>query len=239
MKWCDLTLASPEENLACDEALLELCEAGRETELLRFWESEKHFVVVGYANRLESEVNLAFCRENSMPVLRRCTGGGAVVQGPGCLNYSLILSASRFESRQGITATNDLVMDRHRAALATLLHKDVQRQGHTDLAIDGLKFSGNAQRRKKNFLLFHGSFLLNFDLGLIGKALPMPSRQPEYRANRAHTEFLRNLKCPPEVLQDVLRRTWEANESTTAIPHEAIRRLTVEKYCLDEWNHKF
>jgi lipoate-protein ligase A len=239
MKWCDLTLASPEENLACDEALLDWCEEGRETELLRFWESKKYFVVVGYGNRLESEVNLAFCRANALPVLRRCTGGGAVVQGPGCLNYSLILSTSRFEPRQSITATNDLVMGRHRAALVALLRADVQRRGHTDLAIGGLKFSGNAQRRKRDFLLFHGSFLLDFDLGLIERALPMPSRQPEYRANRAHAEFLMNLKCPPELLKNELRRTWEADESLTAIPHEGIRRLAREKYCLDEWNRKF
>jgi lipoate-protein ligase A len=130
-------------------------------------------------------------------------------------------------------------MGRHRAALAALLRADVQRQGHTDLAIDGLKFSGNAQRRKKEFLLFHGSFLLNFDLGLIEKALPMPSRQPEYRANRTHADFLMNLKCPPEVLKNGLRQTWEATENMTAVPHDAIRRLALEKYCLDEWNRKF
>src|ERR1035441_2815400 len=91
MKLCDLTLPTPEENLACDEVLLDLCEAGGSDEVLRFWAPPQYFVVVGYANKAATEVNLPVCRELVIPVLRRCTGGGTVLQGPGVLNYSLIL----------------------------------------------------------------------------------------------------------------------------------------------------
>ena len=61
MKYLDLTLPTPEENLACDEALLELCEEGGGDQILRFWESPTYFVALGYANKAESEVNLAAC----------------------------------------------------------------------------------------------------------------------------------------------------------------------------------
>src|SRR5664279_2273934 len=91
MKLCDLTLQSPEENLACDEVLLDLCEAGDSDELLRFWAFPRYFVVLGYANNAATEVNLPVCQSLTIPVLRRCTGGGTVLQGPGVLNYSLIL----------------------------------------------------------------------------------------------------------------------------------------------------
>jgi len=219
--------------------LLELAEAGRQTEVLRFWEAARYFVVVGYGNRVEREVDLAFCQHNAMPILRRCTGGGTVVQGPGCLNYSLVLSTGRCESSPGITATNDFVLGRHQAALAALLHAGVQREGQTDLAIGRLKFSGNAQRRKKHFLLFHGSFLLDFNLALIEKSLLMPSRQPEYRANRSHADFLVNLKLPADLVKQTLREAWQALESAGAVPTEAIGRLVREKYSLDEWNRKF
>jgi len=37
MNYLDLTLPSPEENLACDEALLELCDEGLGDEVLRVW----------------------------------------------------------------------------------------------------------------------------------------------------------------------------------------------------------
>ena len=86
MRHLDLTIPSPAENLACDEALLDWCESGDGVECLRFWESPEPFVVVGYANKVETEVNVAACEARKIPILRRCSGGGTVVQGPGCLN---------------------------------------------------------------------------------------------------------------------------------------------------------
>lgn len=239
MKYCDLTLPSPEENLACDEALLESCQEGRSEELLRVWEPEQYFVVVGYANKAGTEVNLPFCRRNSIPVLRRCTGGGTVLQGPGCLNYSLLLRFDEAGPLRSVSATNEFILQRHQSALAALVQAKVERQGQSDLAIGGLKFSGNAQRRKKHYLLFHGSFLLHFDLGLIEKALPMPSRQPAYRAHRSHSEFLVNLKLPPQVLKAALATAWDAAQPMTRLPSEQIAALAREKYSRDEWNLKF
>src|SRR5579862_4812326 len=183
MTCCELTLANPEENLACDEVLLELGEAGVVGPVLRFWEASQYFVVVGYANRATSEVNREFCQRHDIPVLRRCSGGGAVLQGPGCLNYSLVLPIHERAQLEGIAGTNEYVLQRHQRALQALLRAPVEKQGHTDLAIGGLKFSGNSQRRKKQFLLFHGSFLLHADIELIEKALPQPSHQPAYRMN--------------------------------------------------------
>ncbi|MGH7993387.1 MAG: lipoyl protein ligase domain-containing protein, partial [Limisphaerales bacterium] len=66
MKLLDLTLASPAENLACDEALLNWSEAAG-GEILRFWEPREYFVVVGYANRVETEVNVAACQAHGIP----------------------------------------------------------------------------------------------------------------------------------------------------------------------------
>lgn len=239
MKHCDLTLPTPEENLACDEALLERCEAGLEGGLLRFWEPGQYFVVVGYANRVATEVDLAFCKRHTLGVLRRCSGGGTVLQGPGVLNYSLVLRIQEGTPLDGIAATNQFVLERHQAALTALVQAPVELRGYTDLAVGGLKFCGNAQRRKRGALLFHGSFLLHLDLELVEKALPMPSQQPEYRVNRSHSDFLMNLHVPAAVLKGALLRAWGAEESVTEIPIEHISRLVGEKYSLDEWNFKF
>jgi hypothetical protein len=63
-KHLDLTLPSPAENLACDEALLDWCEENGGEEILRFWESPETFVVVGYANKVATEVNVSGCAQN-------------------------------------------------------------------------------------------------------------------------------------------------------------------------------
>src|SRR5262245_37948378 len=102
----DCTLPSPAENLACDEALLDAAEAGDGPPVLRFWEATQPFVVLGFANKLEQEVDQAACRERQVPILRRCSGGGTVVQGPGCLNYTLILKADETGPLHSVTSTN-------------------------------------------------------------------------------------------------------------------------------------
>ena len=238
MKCCDLTLASPVENLACDEVLLDLSEAGSWEATLRFWEPSHYFVVVGYGNHVDVEVNRDFCHRHDIPVLRRFSGGGAVLQGPGCLNYSVILPIASAEELSGIAGTNNYILRRHRQALEALLRAPVEKQGHTDLTVGGLKFSGNAQRRRKDYLLFHGSFLLHVDIGLIEKALHLPSHQPEYRLNRSHCDFLMNLKIPAQLLKTALIKAWGADEPVERVPLDEITLLARRKYCQDSWNYK-
>jgi lipoate-protein ligase A len=244
MRSLDLTLSTPAANLACDEALLEWCEAGDAEangvdEILRFWESPQHFVALGYTNRADREVQRKAARALNIPILRRCSGGGAVLQGPGCLNYALLLRVPEASPLAGVTGANQSIMRRQSAALAAALEIPVTVEGHTDLATRGLKFSGNAQRRKQRFLLFHGTFLLHFDLPLIERVLHPPPHQPPYRQNRAHTDFLTNLDVTAETIKTALRREWQATETLTGWPCERTMELAETKYSADEWNLKF
>jgi len=237
----DLTLPSPAENLALDEALLDAAETDAGGEVLRFWESPTPFVVVGYANKIASEVNVAACEAKGIPILRRCSGGGTVVQGPGCLNYAVILHITETGPTRNISTANHYVMERNRVALATLNSQlstlNISVRGHTDLALGSLKFSGNAQRRRKSFLLFHGSLLLNFHLPLISELLNMPSLQPDYREGRAHEQFITNLDLPAEAIKRALTTEWQTTSSLTPPPF--IPPDMLQKYNSPAWNRKF
>ncbi len=239
MKYLDLTLPDPEANLACDEALLDGCDEGENGDVLRFWEAPRPFVVVGYANPVAKEANLAVCQDRKIPLLRRCSGGGTVVQGPGCLNYSLILRSDQEPALATIPATNRFVMEKHRQIFQNLLQAEVRVRGHTDLAVGERKFSGNAQRRKRRAVLFHGTVLLGFDLSLVEELLPMPSKQPLYRANRSHTAFLINLEIPADRVKTALREAWQAAEPLESWPSRSTARLVQEKYSTAEWNLRF
>ena len=239
MKHLDLTLPSPAENLACDEALLDWREENGGEEILRFWESPETFVVVGYANKITTEVNVEKCHAKQILALRRCSGGGTVLQGAGCLNYALVLRIAEKSPLANISSANKFIMERNRVAIENLLKQSVEVRGHTDLAIDGLKFSGNSQRRKKNFLLFHGTFLLNFDLALIGEFLRMPSKQPDYRQSRNHDEFLTNLNLSADKVKAALKKSWNAIKELKHFPKSEIQKLAAQKYSTDEWNLKF
>lgn len=242
MKFLDLTFASPAENLACDEALLDFFEEHSGDGVLRFWEPTSYFVVVGYANEVAKEVNVGACEEDEIPILRRCSGGGTVLQGPGCLNYSLVAPISKDAPLRSISSANQFIMERNRAALESKLNaQNLQLQvgGHTDLVVGQLKFSGNAQRRKKDFLLFHGTFLLNFNIPLIQKYLRMPSKQPSYRRNRSHGDFLMNLNLPAAKVKEALCDTWGAARALEVVPRDAIGLLARDKYVTKEWNFKY
>ena len=240
MHYIDRTFGSPAENVACDEALLDLCESGSLDEVLRFWESSRPFVVVGYGNHVDVEVNRSACEEDGLPILRRCSGGGAVVQGPGCLNYSLVLRVDRHAELASITSANCTIMKRNAAPLSKLLGKEVSVEGYTDLAMGGLKFSGNAQRRKRTHLLFHGTFLLeSFDLTLLSRYLKHPSREPDYRGTRTHDDFVATLSLNAEQVKSVLREEWGAGNALKSIPAEPLRTLVATRYTRAEWNLKF
>ena len=242
MRYLDLTLPSPADNLACDEALLDWCESGAGTECLRLWESPEPFVVVGYANKVASEVNLPACEARGIPILRRCSGGGTVVQGPGCLNYALVLPIGDSGPYRHIGTANQFIMRRNRAAIQSAMGRRspaIAIRGHTDLASGQLKFSGNSQRRRKHFLLFHGTFLLHFSLARISELLKMPTKQPDYREQRPHSAFLCNLEIPPGKVKDALRQVWSADAPLANPPLKETRTLAREKYSAREWNFKF
>jgi lipoate-protein ligase A len=240
MKYLDLTLPTPQENLACDEALLDAAETGVCGEVLRCWESREHFVVVGYANRVASEIDVAACKIKRIPIYRRCSGGGTVLQGPGCLNYALILRIGSDGPTRSISTANRFVVERNRAAIQAAQNEfKISVCGHTDLVMNGLKFSGNSQRRRKRFLLFHGTFLLNLDLSLVSELLPMPSRRPDYRENRPHAGFLTNLNVPATVVKAALQKAWNAELPLKNPPLEKIAALACGKYASTEWNFKF
>jgi len=240
MYHADTTFETPAENVACDEALLDLSEAGSTDEVLRFWESSTPFVVVGYGNHVDVEINQGACEKDGVPILRRCSGGGAVVQGPGCLNYALILNINHHPELASITTANCHIMKRNAAVLSKLLGKEVSVEGHTDLAVGGLKFSGNAQRRKRTHLLFHGTFLLeSFGLTLLSRYLKHPSREPDYRGTRAHTDFITRIPLSADKIKSAMREEWGASKALNSIPEDPVRSLVATRYSRTEWNLKF
>lgn len=240
MKYLDLTFERPEHNLACDEALLEGCEdGGGEEEILRFWEPRQHFIVLGYSGKVDAEVDAESCRQHRIPILRRISGGGTVLQGPGCLNVTLILRMDKKKPLQNLIGANYFILRRHQAALKSLIGRDIEIQGLSDLTLESLKFSGNAQRRRRRFLLYHGTFLLSFDLELMEKLLPIPRRQPSYRADRPHRKFLTNLNVSQGALKQAIRTLWKAHRLCGNIPLDQIDRLVKERYSTPAWNLKF
>ncbi|MDA1015034.1 MAG: lipoate--protein ligase family protein [Planctomycetota bacterium] len=186
----DLTLDSPEQNLALDERLLGEVDRNERAPLLRLWELQSHAVVLGRSGKIEIDVHQDACRERNIPVLKRCSGGGTVVLGPGCLVYSFFLPVDRqrMSIRDGIAHVLCIVEDAIRECGI-----ESGQAGTSDLATMDYKFSGNSQKWSRNAVLHHGTILYDADLELISRLLKQPERQPDYRRDRQHRDFIQNL----------------------------------------------
>ncbi len=236
MKLLDLTLPTPEENLALDEALLEAAEAcAWPLEMLRIWESREPFVVLGRSSQVAREVNLARCRQRGIRVLRRTSGGAAVVVAPGSLMYAVVLSYERRPALHSLDLAHRFVLETTLRALGPLL-PGASHQGICDLVLNNRKISGNSVRCKQRSFLYHGTLLYGMDLGLVEQLLQMPPRQPEYRANRPHESFVTNVELDVAVLRQALIAAWQAKPSNDDWPRERVRQLVAERYSRDEWN---
>ena len=140
-------------------------------------------VVLGSSSRLADEVHIDVCRERHIEVLRRSSGGATVIAGPGCLMYALVLDRSRPELR-GIDTTHQFVLERLIAALDPLA-PGIVRRGTCDLALAERKFSGNALRVRRHWLLYHGTLLYSFPLRQIEACLgssPAPAARLSRRS---------------------------------------------------------
>lgn len=237
----DLTLPTPEENLALDEALLNeseeraRCGEGFE-EVLRLWESPVSFVALGSTGRLSDEVHSEECRREGIPVLRRSSGGGTVLAGPGCLCFSLVLSLDRRPELRDIHGSYRAILTRIATCFAA---EGLAHRGISDLAIDGRKISGNAQRRKSRVLLHHGTLLYDFDLQRMERFLGDPPRQPDYRAGRTHGEFTMNLNLPAAEIKLRLGCCWNASKPGSVRELPDLTHLLREKYANRQWIERF
>ena len=234
----DLTLDTPEENLALDEALL-LRARGRGGEILRLWESPVPFVVLGVAGRLRDEVDVEAARRDGIPVLRRASGGGTVLQGPGCLDFALVLSLEDRPELRDVTRSYVHILETVAAAVAP---GEILQSGTSDLPRGAFKVSGNAQKRTRDMLVHHGTLLYDFDIDAMARYLREPERQPDYRRRRPHGEFVRNLPVARATIAARLALAWDAVESADTAEYLAlpdVARLVREKYADPAWTERF
>lgn len=235
MRLLDLTLPTAVENVALDEALLEQREAEGGRPVLRLWEADQPMVVIGRSSRRTTEVNLAACAADQVPVIRRVSGGASIVAGPGCLMYALILDYETQPELRMLDQAHAYVMGRIASAVARL-GIDSRLKGTCDLTVGNRKFSGNAMRARRKWLLYHGTLLCDMRLDLITRYLDTPERQPDYRAGRGHDEFLTTLGVTGPEMKRALIDEWQPQGEEPDWPRERTATLVANKYVLAEWN---
>jgi lipoate-protein ligase A len=240
MELVTLQSTDARSHLACDEALLRRAEAGLLGEVLRFYEITEPTVVLGIGGKLRREVKEENCRAHGVAMLRRCSGGGAVLLARGCLNYSLVLDTCLRHELAGIRQSYRAILSLLTAALEAACPA-LRHAGLADLALGGRKAGGSAQRRLRRYILHHGTLLYGLDPALVQRYLRPPVDSPDYRAGRPHAEFMANLPLSVAELKDAVSEAFGVPRGTMATalgaePVASVAELVVRQYGREEWN---
>jgi len=251
--------------MAIDEAIFRENQRLESPPTLRFYGWQPPAVSLGYFQDFDKEVNEEFCREKRIDIVRRPTGGKAVLH-QNDLTYSLVARGDHPLFPRGILGTYLVIS---RCIINSLLRIGIDAQmetGHRYLECDdlkafcfsvpsqyeilvkGRKICGSAQVRSNGSFLQHGSILLDFDPETIWASISM--------GNLARTAYLDHLRDSVISVNDLLESRITADDFSSIVKEsfedvlniklcegeltareECLKeRLLEEKYRTDLWN---
>ncbi len=245
----DLEYESAFRNLAVEEAIPTSVGKGTVPNTIRFWRNT-NAVVIGCFQSVALEANPEACKLHGTTIVRRFTGGGAVYHDHGNLNYSIALQQNH------CLVTNDLSETFRTLSLAVAaglesLGARVEYESPNTLQINGRKIAGAAGAIRKGFVFFHGSILVDTDLGVLSEVLSPASQFSPKRYVRSVRRDVSNLSIEIArrlTIQEVkyaLRRGFEkaftlklTDGSLTEEEKLVSDTLLEEKYSQETWNFK-
>ena len=251
-------------NMAADEALLsQTCsEKARPLTYVRFFQWSRPTLSLGFSQQAARTVDFTFCRENGIELVRRLTGGKAVLHHKE-LTYSIVSNDASFFPLGDISETyrsiaNALVLGFRYLGIETSLAEEgrpenpLPRQqatsacfavsNHHEILCSGRKLVGSAQRRTKSAFLQHGSILLEFDPSLLAGALGQRDSVALAERVTSLRECLGDRIGPDEVssnLQRGVRESFGVNLERVSLSlnqRKLVEHLASTKYGRLDWS---
>jgi lipoyl(octanoyl) transferase len=224
------------ENMALDEAIMEAVAAGDSPPTLRFYQWAPHCLSLGKRQPLDG-VDLAACRADGVDVVRRATGGWAILHTDE-LTYSVglrpddprvsgaILDTYRTLSQGLIFGLRMLGVD---AQMNPVIPGGAQNTSAAcfevpsayEITVGERKLIGSAQTRPAGKVLQHGSLPLYGDIARVARYLTFASEQ-ERQTLETH------LRERATTLRDALGRPMTYSEAAQAMARGFAEALNVE-----------
>lgn len=249
-------------NMACDEAISLAVGRGEQAATLRFYGWQPACISLGQSQRA-STVDLAACVQDGIGLVRRSTGGLAILHTDE-LTYSICMP-------KGHPLAEGDVMSSYRrisqAILAALRHLGVREPGAapvpkerkasgpvcfeapSDYEVVGQmpdgslkKLVGSAQQRRLDAVLQHGSLPLQGDIGRICRYLPGAPTTEQVRAHAGTLAEALGCNITWQAAANEWAKAFASVLGLTLMPGEmssaelaAAARLRAEKYAHDSW----
>lgn len=232
----------PRYNLALEEYVFMSLQPAQD--FIMLWQNSPS-VIVGKNQNTAEEINNEYVEKNGVHVVRRSTGGGAVYHDLGNLNYTFITQAEG----EGIDFKK-FTMPVIR--VLNSLGVPAEFNSRNDIAIDGKKFSGNAQRVYKNRVLHHGTIMYNSKLEDVHNVLKVKAEKFKSKSVKSVRSRVTNVidympePIPIEEFKELLLQRLFLEQDTpkqeyvlTEEDEAAVRQIMADKYGNWEWNYGY
>jgi lipoate-protein ligase A len=224
-------------NMALDEVLMH--GAKDDMPILRLYGWQPPTVSIGYFQSIDEELDIKRCEQLGIGVVRRMTGGGAVLH-ESELTYSFITKTYP----KNIMESYSLICDPVVMGI-NKLGFDAKFAPLNDIVVGNRKVSGNAQTRKKGILLQHGTILLDVDVEKMFFVLRIPSEKIKDKMIKDAKARVMGLNKPFEQVASALKESFGERfgseviaDDLTMAETEQADKLAGEKYSSDLWNWK-
>jgi lipoate-protein ligase A len=233
--------ASAAMNMAMDEAMLLAHSTGNVPPTIRFYAWQPAAVSIGYFQKAAAEIDLNECKRQEIDVVRRLTGGRAVLH--DCeLTYSLVvkedypsipatITASYFHFSRGLVeglkqlgVEAEMSMPRGAYGQRSKVPSSAacfDAPAHYELTYERRKLVGSAQVRKQGVILQHGSILIRFSAEKMAAILKMPSAEMR---ERTRDMLSHRATC----LEEILGRSVSWQEVYSVLPGSFAAALGID-----------
>ncbi|HOV22133.1 MAG TPA: lipoate--protein ligase family protein [bacterium] len=178
------SFSSPYENMAIDESLF-ISYFDKKVPTFRIYGWRPYSFSIGYSQKAKEILNLEKCKKDNIGIVRRITGGSMIFHADE-VTYSIVCSESDIGNPASIKASYKILTSfilrayeklglfpKYAIEFSDIIKEKssfcFMSQEDYDIIIKGKKIGGNAQKRKKDVILIHGSIPLGDDYKIAQK----------------------------------------------------------------------
>ncbi|MCX6159908.1 MAG: lipoate--protein ligase [Ignavibacteriae bacterium] len=231
----------PTFNLALEEYCVRNLELENFSYLL-FYINEPSVIIGKHQNTVE-EINSDYVHDNGIHVVRRISGGGAVYQDLGNLNFSFITKYTQYSIHNFEKFTKPVIETLQSMGVNAVLG------GRNDITVGGRKISGNAQFTNMKSMFSHGTLLFDSNLDNVVEALNVKADKIESKGIKSIrsrvaniTEFLDAPMTIEEFTNKITDSIFTSGENApplelTGEEWAEVMHLSSSKYRTWNWNY--
>jgi len=230
----------PHFNIAAEEYLLK----NTSVDIFMVWRNDPA-VIIGKHQNTAREIDHSLVQDLNIPVIRRISGGGTVFHDPGNINYTFI-RLNRKENPIDFKFFTQPVIH-----FLKSMGLNAEFEGKSNIAINGLKVSGNSAHVYKGRVLHHGTLLFNTNLELLERVIKGKDDHYQDRSVRSIRKEVSNISSHIKAemaVEDFMESFFSFiinyyddayHENLSVNEYESIIYLMDEKYREPKWNYGY